>query len=79
MSLGNGKPKNGDKRSNFSNEIKSLLQLANISSIAGTLATEGTLINVLNAISNSDQDIEVLLVRDEAVGNGDPVLKQVTN
>ena len=79
MSLGNGKAKNGDKGSNFSYEIKSLLQLANISSIAGTLATEGTLINVLNAISNSDQDIEVLLVRDEAVGNGDPVLKQVTN
>jgi len=43
------------------------------------LATEGTLISVLNAIVASDQDIEILLVRDEAVGNGDPVLKQVTN
>jgi hypothetical protein len=33
----------------------------------------------LAAIVASDQDIEVLLVRDEAVGNGGPVLKQVTN
>ena len=45
----------------------------------GAGATEATLISVLNAIVASDQDIELLLVRDEAVGNGNPVLKQVTN
>ena len=45
----------------------------------GALATEATAISILNAIVASDQDIEILLVRDEAVGNGDPVLKQVTN
>ena len=43
------------------------------------LATEATAISILNAIVASDQDIEILLVRDEAVGNGNPVLKQITN
>ena len=40
-------------------------------------ATEATLISVLNAIIASDQDIEVLLVRD--TGNSDVVIKQVTD
>jgi hypothetical protein len=43
----------------------------------GALATEGTLISVLNAIIASDQDIEILLVRD--TGNSDEVVQQITN
>jgi len=41
------------------------------------LATESTLISVLNAIVASDQDIEILLVRD--TGDSDVVLQQITN
>ena len=40
-------------------------------------ATEATLISVLNAINNTQQDIEILLVRD--TGNGDVVLQQITD
>ena len=43
----------------------------------GALATEGTLVSVLNAIIASDQDIEILLVRD--TGNSDEVVQQITN
>ena len=45
--------------------------------ILGTLGTESTLISVLNAIVASDQDIEILLVRD--TGDNDVVLQQITN
>jgi hypothetical protein len=79
MGLGNGNSKTGDKGSNYSYELKSLQGLQQSLTLLAGLATEGTLISVLNAIVASDQDIEILLVRDEAVGNGDPVLKQVTN
>ena len=79
MGLGNGNSKTGDKGSNYSYELKSLQGLQQSLTLLATLATEGTLISVLNAIVASDQDIEILLVRDEAVGNGDPILKQVTN
>ena len=47
------------------------------SSPPGGLATESTLVSVLNAIVASDQDIEVLLVRD--TGNANLVVKQVTD
>jgi hypothetical protein len=43
----------------------------------GLLATEATLVSVLNAIIASDQDIEILLVRD--TGNSDEVVQQITN
>lgn len=43
----------------------------------GGMATEATLVSVLNAIIASDQDIEILLVRD--TGNGDLVVQQITN
>jgi hypothetical protein len=78
MSLLNNKDKGGNS-SKFSWNHSVLKGLQSIYDGTQGLATEGTLISVLNAIVASDQDIEVLLVRDEAVGNGDPVLKQVTN
>jgi hypothetical protein len=40
-------------------------------------ATEATLLSVLNAIVASDQDIEILLVRD--TGDSNKVLQQITN
>lgn len=43
----------------------------------GGLATEATLISVLNAIVAADQDIEILLVRD--TGNADQVVQQITD
>lgn len=43
----------------------------------GALATEATLISVLNAIVAADQDIEILLVRD--TGNNDEVVQQITD
>ena len=43
----------------------------------GSLATESTLLSVLNAIIASDQDIEILLVRD--TGNADKIVQQITN
>jgi hypothetical protein len=48
-----------------------------VASGGGGLATEATLISVLNAIVAADQDIEILLVRD--TGNGDVVLQQITD
>jgi len=79
MGLGNGNSKTGDKGSNYSYELKSLQGLQQSLTLLTGVATEGTLLQVLAAIIASDQDIEILLVRDEAVGNGNPVLKQVTN
>lgn len=77
MGLGNGNAKSGDKGSNFNYELKSLQGLAQSVAILGTLATESTLISVLNAIIAADQDIEILLVRDN--GNGGVVVQQITN
>ena len=79
MGLGNGNSKTGDKGSNYSYELKSLQGLQQSLTLLTGIATEGTLLQVLAAIIASDQDIEILLVRDEAVGNGNPVLKQITN
>ena len=78
MSLGD-KPTEGNKKSNYSFQSKNVGILARISASVALGATEATLISVLNAIVASDQDLEILLVRDVAVGNGDPVLRQVTN
>ena len=54
-----------------------LAELERLSITSGTGATEATLISVLNAIVASDQDIEILLVRD--TGDSNKVLQQVTN
>jgi hypothetical protein len=81
MGLGNGNPKSGNKGSNFSYEMRSLQLLGQLAAAVpgppGSLATEATLVSVLNAIVASDQDIEILLVRD--TGNGDQVVQQITN
>ena len=58
-------------------QIKFLEDMAASVAPAGGLATESTLISVLNAIVASDQDIEILLVRD--TGNADKVVQQITN
>jgi len=52
------------------------LEKITVSSSSSGLATEATLISVLNAIIASDQDVEVLLVRDTITGI---VYKQVTD
>jgi len=75
MAQGNNAKREGAR----SNELYQLQALNRIVTAVGPLATESTLLSVLQAIIASDQDIEILLVRDEAVGNGNPVLKQVTN
>lgn len=83
MGLGNGNAKTGDKGSNHNYEHRHLLILGQIiAALSGggpgpALATEGTLISVLNAVIASDQDIEILLVRD--TGNGDLVVQQITD
>ena len=75
MGLGNGNPKSGNKGSNYAYELKTVRALQelikSVSSLnpggGGTgvpLATESTLLSVLAAIIASDQDIEILLVRD---------------
>jgi hypothetical protein len=58
-------------------QIKFLEDIVTAVAPSGGLATESTLISVLNAIIASDQDIEILLVRD--TGNGDKVVQQITN
>lgn len=82
MGLGNGNPKSGNKGSNYAYELKNLRSISSLAESIrahGTspLATEATLISVLNAIVASDQDIEILLVRD--TGNADLVVQQITN
>ena len=57
--------------------LKELYSISGGVAPPGGLATEATLISVLNAIVASDQDIEILLVRD--TGNGDVVLQQITD
>lgn len=81
MGLGNGNGKQGNKGSNFNYELRHLQLLGQLAAAAplppGSLATEATLLSVLNAIIASDQDIEILLVRD--TGNADQVVQQITN
>ena len=89
MGLGNGNPNSGNKGSNYAYELKTVRALSEVISSIKTLnpsgggapgvplATESTLISVLNAISASDQDIEILLVRD--TGNADQIVQQITN
>lgn len=80
MGLGNGNPKSGNKGSNFNFEHRLLLAIGDLIASSGSgpaLATESTLISVLNAIVAADQDIEILLVRD--TGNADLVVQQITN
>jgi len=86
MSLLNNKDKGGNS-SKFSYNHSVLKGLQSISDNTGDLALlapllaaiaqESTLISVLNAIVASDQDIEILLVRD--TGNNDEVVQQITN
>jgi len=80
MSKGNVNNK-GNKKNNFPYQQSVLLLLDQVAKSASTagLATEGTSLSILNAIFANNQDFEFLLVRDEAVGNGDPVVKQVTD
>jgi hypothetical protein len=82
MGLGNGNPNSGNKGSNYAYELKNVRALGELlGSVkrqgSTPLATEATLISVLNAIVASDQDIEILLVRD--TGNADQVVQQITN
>jgi hypothetical protein len=83
MSLGDRNYQQGGKGSQHGYEHRSLLALGEIITAlgggggGGGLATEATLISVLNAIVASDQDIEILLVRD--TGNSDEVVQQITN
>ena len=51
--------------------------LAAIAQETTLMSVDATLISVLNAIVASDQDIEILLVRD--TGNNDEVVQQITN
>ncbi|MHA2061898.1 MAG: hypothetical protein ACW963_06380, partial [Candidatus Sifarchaeia archaeon] len=84
MSKGNLNTQGG-KKTNFPFQFNNLRLLGEISSILAAaipppgagLATEATLISVLNAIVASDQDVEILLVRD--TGNNDEVVQQITN
>jgi hypothetical protein len=77
--LGNGNAKSGNKGSNHNYEHRVLLALGKLVAAGSTagLATEATLLSVLDAIVASDQDIEILLVRD--TGNNDEVVQQITN
>jgi len=82
MGLGNGNPNSGNKGSNYAYELKNVRALGELLNSVKrhgttTLATEATLISVLNAIIASDQDIEILLVRD--TGNANKVVQQITN
>lgn len=78
MSKGNVNT-SGNRKNNFPYQQSVLLLLGALKESSAELAQESTLISVLNAISANSQDIEILLVRDEAPGNGGPVVKQVTN
>jgi hypothetical protein len=76
-------PKKSDliKQSSVSDKIRVaiLSELEDLVAASGgpAGATEATLLSVLNAIVASDQDIEILLVRD--TGDSDKVLQQITN
>jgi hypothetical protein len=74
MGLGNGNPKSGNKGSNFSFEHRQLILLGETLQSLGLVASEATLLSVLNAIV-AHQDWEVLLVRDK--GAADLVVQQI--
>lgn len=80
MSKGNVNT-SGNKKNNFPYQQSVLLLLGALQQIATTsstgLAQESTLISVLNAIITTQQDVEILLVRD--TGNGDVVVQQITD
>jgi len=63
MSLGNGNPKQGDKGSNFSYELKVIRNLNLIAAATGGGATEATLLMVLASLQNG-QEFEQNLVMD---------------
>jgi hypothetical protein len=73
--------RNANREGARSNELYQLQALNRIVTAVTTgtnsLATESTLLSVLQAIIASDQDIEILLVRD--TGNADKVVQQITN
>lgn len=79
MGVGNqgGGRNSGNKGSNHNFEHRELQILGSQLAALGLLATESTLVSVLNAIVASDQDIEILLVRD--TGNSNEVVQQITN
>ena len=83
MSNTKGLGRNEKKGGNRSSELYQLQAINRIveaiksSPPSSGFASESTLISVLNAIISSDQDIEILLVRD--TGNGDVVVQQITN
>ena len=74
MGLGNqgGGSNSGNKGSNHNFEHRELLILGQQLAALGLLATESTLISVLNAVV-AHQDMEILLVRD--TGNADQVVQ----
>lgn len=72
MAQGNNTKREGAR----SNELYQLQALNRIVTAVGPLATEATLLSVLNAIIASDQDIEILLVRDTVTLE---VFQQITN
>lgn len=69
--------KSGSFSDNLRIHILSAIEDLIIASGSSGLATEATLISVLNAINNTQQDVEILLVRDK--GNGNVVLQQITD
>jgi hypothetical protein len=83
MSKGNNKTY-GQKGNNHPYQFNVLVALGEIIAATeaavppqGGLATEATLISVLNAIVSSPQDVEILLVRD--TGNANVVVQQITD
>jgi hypothetical protein len=78
MSIGNTNTY-GNKKNNFPYQhavLQALGELTKESSSDG-LARESTLISILNAILTTQQDIEILLVRD--TGNANQVVQQITD
>ena len=77
MAQGNNAKREG-ARSNELYQLQALNRIVTaVTTGTGSLATEATLLSVLNAIIASDQDIEILLVRD--TGNADKIVQQITN
>jgi hypothetical protein len=73
MSAGNTNT-SGQKKNNHSFQHRNLILLGQLKAISNGLATEATLLSVLNALV-AHQDMEILLVRD--TGNGDLVVQQI--
>jgi hypothetical protein len=77
MAQGNNAKREG-ARSNELYQLQALNRIVTaVTTGTGSLATEATLLSVLQAIIASDQDIEILLVRD--TGNADKIVQQITN